>query len=261
MSYSSFADTTIYGWYMVPCSEVNKKWPCMVIFHGYGSDRGIPEDYAIWTSMGIAVLTLDTRGQVGETGNLLPLTSGMTRGWVSQNILVKESSYFQALCCDVVRALDWVSEQPEIDTSRVGVFGTSQGGGMALLASSLSSIPVAVAANVPNMCHMDFGIFHSVGSLSEIAQFALHHPESLRGILHNLSYFDNMNHAHRIHIPVLMSVGLKDTICFPEMVYAAFNHLESNTKRIATYPFMGHENGGSKHGALVYDFFIEHLRV
>ena len=42
-----------------------------------------------------------------------------------------------------------------------------------------------------------------------------------------LSYFDIMNLADRVKVPVLMSIGLIDKVTPPSTVFAAYNHLET----------------------------------
>ncbi|MGV2644193.1 acetylesterase, partial [Clostridium perfringens] len=66
------------------------------------------------------------------------------------------------------------------------------------------------------------------------------YPEQLTQILEHLSYFDMLNLAARIEVPVMVSVGWKDTVCMPETIYAAYNRMKS-AKEIRDYPFSGHE--------------------
>jgi cephalosporin-C deacetylase len=94
-------------------------------------------------------------------------------------------------------------------------------------------------ADMPNMCHMNYGIFNSRGSLKELAEFAKMYPEKLNLLLENLSYFDNMNLTDRIGIPILISVGLKDEICLPKTIFAAYNRIEAS-KEIKAYTFLSH---------------------
>lgn len=239
VTYEGYDDTPIHGWYLVPKFVRSESLPCVVSFHGYSGGKGYPEEYAAWLLLGMAVFAVDVRGQGGETGNRLDQGYGMAKGWITQGILDHETCYYKAIAIDAVKALDWVWEQPEVDRNNIVVHGDSQGGGLALLVSALSSKPGLAVANIPNMCHMDFGMLNSTGSLTEAAAFAERFPEHLDRVLKTLSYFDMMNLAHRIRIPVMVSVGLKDTVCLPETVYAAYNRIAS-PKSIHVYPFTGH---------------------
>ncbi|TYP76583.1 acetylxylan esterase [Paenibacillus methanolicus] len=243
------ANTPLHAWYLLPPKPLRNPIPCIVIFHGYSASKGRPEDYAAWLLMGYAVFAIDVRGQGGETGNGLPQQFGMTKGWITQGILDPEHSYFRAAAIDAMRAVRCAMALPEIDADRVVAFGGSQGGGLALLASALEPNLRAAIAHVPNMCHMDFGMLHSVGSISEASEFAARFPDRLGQVLTTLSYFDIMNVAHWISLPVHVSVGLKDTTCLPETVFAAFNRIASTNKSIEAHPFMGHAMPPGFHAA------------
>ncbi|TXK81445.1 alpha/beta fold hydrolase [Paenibacillus sp. N3.4] len=258
VSYHGFDNTPIHGWYLLPRFVKQEKLPCVVIFHGYTGGKGYPEDYSQWLLMGLAVFAIDVRGQGGETGNLLENSFGMTKGWVTQGILDKDSCYYKAITVDGLRAVDWVSEQPEIDSGKIALAGSSQGGGLALTTAALSSKAAVAVAGIPNMCHMDFGVMHSVSSLTEIADWLAIFPDKLDAVLSTLSYFDNLNLANRIRIPVLVSVGLKDPVCLPETVFATYNRIASTDKSIHVYPFEGHSVSGY-HNRLSLDFIRQRL--
>lgn len=241
-TYEGADDTPLHAWYLTPKGNhnaQNEKFPCIVHYHGYGGSKGMPEHFAHYILMGFAVLTIDVRGQSGDTGSRLDQPYGAVKGWLTPGILNRETAYYRAITIDAIRGAEWAAEQPETDIDRVFVVGGSQGGGLALITAALSSVPRAVVAHIPNMCHMDFGILNSNSSLSEAAEFVSQHPEHLDAVLRTLSYFDNLNLAHRIDIPVMISCGLKDPCCMPETVYAAYNRIVSS-KEMRVYPFDGH---------------------
>ena len=47
-------------------------------------------------------------------------------------------------------------------------------------------------------------------------------------MLQTMSYFDAMNLAGRITVPVFMSAGLQDPVCPPATVFAMYNRLEGS---------------------------------
>ncbi|NGZ75578.1 acetylxylan esterase [Saccharibacillus alkalitolerans] len=238
-AYEGADDTPLHAWYLTPQAEEGTRFPCVVHYHGYTGSKGMPEHFAHYILMGFAVLSIDVRGQGGDTGNRLHQHYGAVKGWLTPGILDRETAYYRAITIDAIRAAEWAAEQPETDPERVLLIGGSQGGGLALIVSALSALPKAAVAHIPNMCHMDFGILNSNSSLSEAADFVSRHPEHLGAVLKTLSYFDNLNLAPRIRIPVMVSCGLKDPCCMPETVYAAYNRIESE-KEMRVYPFDGH---------------------
>ncbi|GKU79392.1 acetylxylan esterase [Paenibacillus sp. L3-i20] len=253
--YKGIDGTPIHGIYMVPTVFGKKSYPCIVHYHGYHGNKGLPEHFAPYLMSGIAVFSIDVRGQSGDTGDLTPQLNGSTSGWMTKGILDPEESYYKHIVTDAIRAIDWVREQPEIDVNRIGVNGGSQGGGLALAVSALGCRHSFAIADIPNMCHMDWAIFNSTGSITEGATYVSHYPNQLSTVLRTLSYFDNKNLAHRIEIPILVSVGFKDTICPPESVYAMYNRVDA-PKRIINYPFNGHWPG-SLHIREVLNFIHE----
>lgn len=257
VTYEGYDDTPLKGWFIVPTFAPERPLPCAVLYHGYSGGKSYPEQYGDWLLLGMAVFAVDVRGQGGETGNRLESDYGMAKGWMTQGILDKETSYYKALAIDAIKAVEWAAMQPEIDAERIAVSGDSQGGGICLLAAALSKTPAVAAANIPNMCHMDFGILNSTGSLTEAAAFVNRFPEHLEAVLRTLSYFDLVHLAPRIEIPVLMSVGLKDTVCMPETVFAAYNRIPSE-KSLNVYPFAGHWVGDYQKRE-VFEFMKKHL--
>ncbi|MUT67464.1 alpha/beta fold hydrolase [Paenibacillus sp. NEAU-GSW1] len=239
VTFEGYDDTPIKGWFMLPKFAAPGPLPCVVLFHGYTGGKGYPESYAEWLLMGMAVFAVDVRGQGGETGNRMDSDHGMTKGWITQGILDKDTCYYKAITVDALKAVEWVAAQPEIDRARIAVTGDSQGGGLSMITAALSSVPAAVVANIPNMCHMDFGILNSTGSLTEAAEFVNRFPEHYEKVLNTLSYFDLVHLAEMIHVPIMVSVGLKDTVCMPETVFAAYNRITAE-KALNIYPFTGH---------------------
>lgn len=259
VSFMGYAETVIHAWYIRPATGTGGQGnlPCIVTFPGYTGDRGYPERYAHFTLLGYAVLAVDVRGQLGETGNLLPQEHGVAKGWITQGLLDKEQSYYLALAMDTVRAIETAAQLPGVDAARIAITGASQGGGIALLAGALSRRVAAVAADIPNMCRLDYGVLNSTSSLTEIADYLKRYPEHLERVLENLAYFDIVNLAHRFTVPVMMSAGWKDTVCMPEAIYAAYNRIES-PKQMRDYPFSGHEVSEFQRRQTAL-FFQEHL--
>lgn len=272
VTFEGYDDTPIHAWYIVPTFALGQsegsgekaeesdfgKVPCIVHFHGYTGGKGYPEAYAPWLLTGSAVLAVDVRGQAGETGNRLDQSYGMIKGWVTQGILDKERSYYQAIAIDAFKACELAGKLPYADPSNVIVMGGSQGGGLALVAAALSDIPSICVAMIPNMCHMDFGILNSTSSLAEIAAFLQQYPQHTDAVMDTIRYFDMMNLADRIDIPTMVTAGGKDSVCMPETIFAVYNQLTSK-KEIHVYPFMGHEVEGDQIRKAMH-FIQKHLK-
>lgn len=248
--FDGYADTKIHATLSLPPRSTAsssstrpdsvQRYPCLVSLPGYTGERSNSYQHAQWLLMGIAVMSIDVRGQGRDSGNSLGSTHGMSRGWITEGLLDVDRCYYKAVAVDLLRGLNWLKSQPEIDAAKIGVIGASQGGGLASLLAALDAELALLVADIPNMCHIDYGVLNSTGSLAEVAEFCRRRPELLNQVLHNLSYFDLLHMADRVTMPVLMSVGLKDTVCAPEQIFPLYNSIASANKQLEIYPFSGH---------------------
>ncbi|MCM3718544.1 acetylxylan esterase [Fictibacillus phosphorivorans] len=208
--------TPIRSWMIVP-NQKQKSYPAVVHFPGYTAGRGAVHEFLKYALMGVAVFCFELRGQGispdyahYERGNYLP-------GWMANDLENLENYYYVHVYEDMIAYLSWIKKLDFIDSSRVAVMGESQGGGLALALG---------------------------GPYVEVAQYFRYNDptrKSYKEIMQNLSYVDAMNFCPDISCPVLMSIGLKDTVTPPETVFASFNHLSTKTKEIDRYPDYGHE--------------------
>lgn len=234
--------------------------PGLVRFHGYSGNRGQISELLFWALQGYAILGLDVRGQCGETPDGRTYSQGGFPGWMTLGLNSPQEHYFRQVYLDAVRAVEAICEQPEVDPERLGVFGKSQGGGLAVVTAGLvnglgneaglRAKVKAVSAAIPFLA--DFrGTFKMLregeGALAELSwYFRLFDPEHQREdeVFRVLDYFDALNFAPwvgRVGEKSLFSVGLKDTLCPPPTVIALYQAL-SGEKRLLVYPEYGHES-------------------
>ena len=89
-------------------------------------------------AQGVAVLSMDCRGQDGDTPDMPPLDGGHHAGWLTRGLTDPHHYYYRYVFTDAVRAIDALVSREEVDQGRVGVTGGSQGGGLALAAAGFS---------------------------------------------------------------------------------------------------------------------------
>jgi cephalosporin-C deacetylase len=168
-----------------------------------------------------------------------------------------QSYYYRRVFTDAVLAVDAARAHPLVDPDRVVLQGGSQGGGIALAASALTTGLVGVVADVPFLC----GFRRAIGLVdthpyAEITQYLHAHRGAEDRVLRTLSYFDGINFAARATAPALFSVGLMDEVCPPSTVFAAYNHYAAE-KRIEVYPYNGHENGEEFQSQKTVEFVLD----
>ena len=89
--------------------------------------------------------------------------------------------------------------------------------------------------------------FYSIRDSEAVANNEFYHSLPIWGLaekqgLKTAPYFDNVNFARHIQIPMIMSIGFVDGTCKPTTVYAAYNAFQG-PKQILDRPRMGHEGG------------------
>jgi cephalosporin-C deacetylase len=241
LSFEGFLDKTpISSWFIKPVGK--GPFPALLILHGYGGHRGTISDHLGWILQDVAVMAIDIRGQSGDTPDFAKYPPGSITGHMTKGILDKGTYYYRYVYMDCIRALKTLSILDYVDNDRIGVTGASQGGGLTLVVSALGENVSLSLPEIPFLCHFERAVeVAAFDPYLEIPRYLKMHPEDTGKVFETLSYFDAMNFAQDIKCPILMSVGLMDTVCPPSTIFATFNHLASEIKELAIYPGMGHE--------------------
>lgn len=233
----SYGGVRIAGWLTIPKGK--GPWPGLISVAGYG---GAETTHPFTSRDQTVTLALSIRGQGDSKGDIdLKGAEYMFLG-----LSGKPADYiYVGAYLDVVRAMDFLCSRPEVDATRIGIEGGSQGGGLSLAGAALDPRIAACSAAVPWLCDWPDYAVTAPWALENYSKL-LHErkdlsQEQLQSIL---SYVDVMNLAPRIHCPVTVSVGLLDDICPPRTILSAYNRIHSR-KTIRYYPHGDHSGGGS----------------
>jgi cephalosporin-C deacetylase-like acetyl esterase len=168
----------------------------------------------------------------------------------------RETVYFRGMFLRLVRAIDFLTAQPEWDGKTVIVIGHSQGGGQALAAGGLDNRVTFIATGVPAICDHSgraAGRINGWPKLVETGADGKPDPTQLEAA----AYVDAVNFATRAKADAIMSVGFIDSVCPPSSCYAAYNQL-SGKKQIINKPLMGHAAPADIHKAF-FDAVLKHV--
>jgi cephalosporin-C deacetylase len=200
-----------------------------------------------YAAAGMAVAAMDCRGQGG-----LSEDPGGTRGNTLHGHIIRgladspDNLLFRHIFLDTAQLVRVVSAMPEIDKTRLGAFGGSQGGGLTLACAALAPEIKRAAPRVPFLCdyrrvwEMDLAVAAYQELKDYFRRFDPRH-EREEGIFTKLGYIDVQFLAPRIKAEVLMFTGLMDTVCPPSSQFAAYNKI-SSPKDVKLYPDFGHED-------------------
>jgi cephalosporin-C deacetylase len=221
--------------------------PAVLMFHGYSGSSGDWQDKLSYVSQGFSIAALDCRGQAGQSEDRGSVHGNTLRGHIIRGLEDgPEKLLFRSIFLDTALLSKIVMGFDEVDATRVGVMGGSQGGALTLACSALVPEIKKAAPIFPFLCdyqrvwEMDL----AKDAYEELRTYfrnfdPLHKNEA--EIFTRLGYIDNQHLANRIKAEVLMPVGLMDTICPPSSQFAAYNKITS-AKRLLIYPDFGHEH-------------------
>ena len=250
--FTSLDRVRIAGWYAVPKGRTGL--PGLLQVPGYQMEPPVPKN---WARKGYATLSVAPRGKLRSNRQFNPGYPGLlTYGIVDRNTYSYRGFYM-----DACRGLDFLLDRDEVDESRIGVTGHSQGGGLTVTTAALRpEVVKAAAAGAPYLC----GFIDAIGltdsyPYQEISDYLRMHPDSRPQVEETLAYFDGISLAPRIRCPIIVSVGLQDSTCPPETGYAMFNAIGSANKRLYAYDGHGHDANQHDHDAIVDAFLGEHL--
>ena len=74
-----------------------------------------------------------------------------------------------------------------------------------------------------------------------------------------IPYYAGVNFARFVKCPIIMSVGYRDSSCYPSSVYAAYNVIPSTDKKLYVDPLAGH-GWTTEYRAAVNAFLKDKLR-
>ena len=223
------------------------KLPAVLRFHGYSGDCGSFSSLAGYALQGFVIAALDCRGQGGLSEDVGGVKGNTLHGHIIRGLDEEspDALYFRNVFLDCAQLARIVMAMEDVDETRVGATGGSQGGGLTLACAALTPGLNRAAPCVPFLCdyrrvwEMDL----AKDAYSELKEYFRHFDprhEREAAIFTRLGYIDNKNLAHRIRAKVTMFTGLMDTVCPPSTQFAAYNHIPSE-KKVVLYPDFGHE--------------------
>ena len=235
----------IHAKYLRP-KGASKPGPAVLQFHGYGADSGDWSDKLNYVSQGDCVAALDCRGQGGLSEDNSQVIGNTREGHLIRGLDgPPEKLLFRQIFLDTAQLARIVMAQPEVDPTRVGSMGGSQGGALALVCAALEprirrTAPVfPFLSDYQRVWEMDL----AKDAYNDLKQYfrkfdPLH--ERTAEIFTKLGYIDIQHLVDRIKSDVLMGITLMDNICPPSTQFAAYNKITSKKEAVIYHDF-GHE--------------------
>ncbi|HTT90501.1 MAG TPA: acetylxylan esterase [Acidimicrobiales bacterium] len=254
LRYTSLDNLRIAAWYCVPTANcAPPPYPGLILSPGYISEPAVPKSLA---KQGYAVVALAPRGKLRSNTSFNPGYPGL----LVRDIADRDTYGYRGFYMDACRAMDFMLGRPEVDSSRIGAYGGSQGGALSLVLAALHAGSVACCAvGAPFLCGIwdATRLTHSY-PYEEINEFVRAHPDLGPQVESTVAYYDVLNFASMITCPTLVHIGLADDICPPET--GLYLH-ESLTcpKELLMMEGCAHDAGAYFFAENVRRFLAEHL--
>jgi len=231
----SLGDVRIRGWFEVPKSP--GPHPALLRVPGY-TQAMLPTK-----SIGdMAVLSLNVRGHGNSTDDEPGYYWYGPGDYLLRGLDDRQKFFYRGAFMDCVRGVDFLASRPEVDATRIGITGGSQGGMFSFATAALDKRIALSAPDIPFVVDSmkAFRMTYWPGSIiwGWVGRDPVHNTWELAS--ETLSYVDPKNLAGWIECPVFMGSCLQDRAAPAPTNFAAYNQVRG-PKEYRVYPEAGHE--------------------
>src|SRR5215470_2561315 len=186
--YTSIEHVRIAAWYCHPTRRA-ERIPAVLLLPGYQADPLIPKE---WALKGYGALSVAPRGKLRSHRQFNPGYPNL----LTYNIVDRHTYAYRGFYVDAWRGIDFLLSRPEVDHARIGVTGSSQGGGLTITTAAMRPEIRAAAAGAPYLCgFMDAIVLTHTYPYEEINDYLRRYPDSRQQVADTVAYFDGVNFA------------------------------------------------------------------
>lgn len=246
MYFTGVGGAQIYAKLLVP-KNIQGTTSAMLHFHGFGCASSEWVYYLPYAASGMVVAAMDCRGQGGKSEDVGGVIGSTRMGHITRGLLDDaDKLLYRQIFLDTAQLARIVMAMPEVDETRVGASGGSQGGALTLACAALEPRIRLAMPRYPYLCDykrvwdMDLDVA-AYEDIRDFFRWSDPRHEREEEFFTKLGYIDLQNLAPRIKAEVIMATGLMDNICPPSTQFAAFNKMTCPKKNVI-YPDFAHED-------------------
>ena len=255
--YTSWERLRIACWFCLPRHGPGRQHPAIALVPGYVGEPRLGAGKG-WARDGYACVVVAPRGKLRSNSVFNPGYPGL----LTHNLTDYQTYGYRGFYCDAWRAIDFLLSRPEVDPDRIGVTGSSQGGGLSIVTAAWHPAVKAACPGAPYLCGMREAIdLTHTYPYEELNDYLRTYPDRRKAVLRTLDYYDGIHMALRIRCPTLVNIGLVDPTCPPETGYAVYRAIGAEVKELHAYPGQGHSAGAAEHAPHIRSWMRQHLRV
>ncbi|HET6422427.1 MAG TPA: acetylxylan esterase [Planctomycetaceae bacterium] len=218
----------VSGYFGRPKEAKPKSLPAILFVHGAGV-RSASLGGTQWALREGGMLAFDINAHGIPNGQPAEfyeeLNQGELKDYRAAGRQDRETCYFKGMFLRLIRAIDFLTAQPEWDGKTLIVYGSSQGGFQAFAAAGLDHRVSFICAGVPAGCDHTGNVVDRISGWPKLVPLTAERQPDPQ-VLGVARYFDCVNFATRAKCRgAAVTVGYIDTTCPPTSVYAAYNVL------------------------------------
>ena len=217
-----------YGVLSLPKQE--GRYPALVRFPGAGwLPLGGDQTNA---AEGFVTLDLYIHGRpvTKDKSYYVDLQNNELKAYQYQGVSNRDSFYFKNAILGCVRSIDLIYSLPQFDGKHIGSWGSSQGGALSIITTSLEKRINYLVALCPAMSDFTGYLNNRAGGWPHLFTRPELYKDKQKEIVETLSYYDVVNFAKRLKVPGFFSWGYNDPTTPPTSIYAAYNVIQSPKK-------------------------------
>lgn len=222
----------IYGMLTVP--KTQGKHAAVIEFPGAGIHK-FQGGSKVWADSNIVALQIGIHGIPLDmpASVYTDLTNGGMANYAYLGVEHRDNFYYRRVYLGAAKAVDFLKSLDYVDSTRIGVYGGSQGGLLSLVTAALKPEVKCLSAAFPAMCE-------NAGSLYGRAEgwprlFVWRKGTNTADIRQVVRYFDAVNFARFVHQDILFIQGYNDHVCMPTTTFSAYNVLPGQKTLITPY--------------------------
>lgn len=143
------------------------------------------------------------------------------------NLDDRDKYYFKRVYLGCVRAVDYLFSLPEFDGSNLAVWGSSQGGALAIVTASLDNRVKHLVSVYPALCDLTGYLHGRAGGWPHMFNERNAPFMAKDDKVQTSAYYDVVNFARSINVPGYYTWGYNDETCPPTSYYSAYNVIQA----------------------------------
>lgn len=247
---NSIDSTPVIGYVAKPRNAEPKSLPIVIYTHGAGvnksGSRSNISTALSYARMGGGAIALDINALGMENNQPQAyydsLANGPLKNYSSRPVVDHETFLFRTMFLRLVRALDYLTQDPAWDGERVMMWGSSQGGAQSAALAGIDPRVTAAVIIVPAM--MDMG-----GDLAGHNRSWCYPKSEEPGLAYKIApYYDTANLIRNFKGVLWVECGLIDKTCPAACVFSGYN-MATCEKSIHPYPYRPHNEPSGRYRA------------